>query len=74
MPLLKVRSEIEVGVRIWNSPLEPPPLIVRFDMPRPTIVRLPVLSLIVIGDARVIVLSIRLLSKVMLSLPGLVAA
>ena len=54
-PAVRVRLEMLVGVRTLKIPDDPLPLIVRFDAPRPTIVRFPVLSLMVRGVSRAIV-------------------
>ena len=55
-------------------PVEPPPLIDKFEAPRPVIDRSPDKSLIVSGVDRVIVLPVRLLSKLIRSSPGFAAA
>ena len=53
-PDVRVRHEMLARVRTLKIPDEPPPLIVRFDAPKPTIVRFPV-SLMVRGVSRAIV-------------------
>ena len=62
-PAVRVRHEMLVRVRTLKIPDDPFPLIVRFDAPRPTIVRFPVLSLIVRGVSKAIVFPEMLLSN-----------